>query len=127
MSAILPASAASGGMQIIRNVSLTAGHLHIHDAWVLEVPDEVHLLWLIHPDWQVSGPAHSADHLTLTLTRAEHTVTAELICSPGGTLGHRVDRYSPDYGSWRDCHALTFVNSAGANGTAELILTWAEG
>lgn len=127
MSAILPASNASGGIQVIRNVSLTAGRLHIHDTWALEAPDAVHLLWLIHPDWQVSGPAHSADHLTLTLTCVEHTLTAELICLHGGTLGHRVDRYSPDYGGWQDCHALTVTSSAGATGTAELILTWAEG
>lgn len=127
MSAILPSSNASGGMQIIRNVSLTTGRLHIHDTWALEAPDAVHLLWLIHPNWHVSGPGDSADHLTLTLTCGEHKVIAELICLNGGTLGHRTDRYSPDYGGWQDCYALTVASAVGATGTAELILKWAEG
>ena len=97
--------------------------LRICDYWELIEKDCVKTLWLIHPDWKITGPENGVDILNVFMDQSGYRLNVELVC-PGGRFSRNTDFYSPDYGNWTECVALNLLSSSASSGKTELNITW---
>lgn len=113
----------SRGMSIERLVDVENG-FRVFDRWVSRTPQAVRILWLFDPAWKLSDPdslEEVGDVFAFRLSCGDKALTAK-VRTHGGRVNKRVGRYSPDYGAYAACGALSIVATPAIEGWAELTI-----
>ncbi len=97
-------------MEAERSLSIIDGVLEIRDSWRFDAPDQVRMLWLLDPAWQIADMAHEqwvpANGARLLLQSSSATLCAHIDAPENAQLTYSKEQFSPDYGKMANCWSL---------------------